>query len=113
MGGEPDERPRPHLAPRLRRREVLLAHVHPVRLGRNGEVHPVVDEEEGSELPRTAPGDRCEGEQGAGLQSLVPQLHDVDARLEHPGQELVQRPGGRLARRDEVQPGSTEALTRH
>ena len=82
-------------------------------LGGNGKVYPVVDEKQGPELTGAAPDDRSELEERPGFEVLVPELHDVDARLEDPGQELVQGPCRRVTRRHEVETCGEKAFLFH
>ena len=80
--------------PRMRRasggRGVVLAHVDAVGADLEGEIGPVVEDEGHAEVAahrRRHPGP---GEQGPGVEVLVPELDQVDAAGDARGQEVGQ-----------------------
>ena len=58
---------------------VVLAHVDAVRLDLEGEVGPVVEEEGDAVLGTDPGGDAAPFDEVAGVEVLVPELHDVHA----------------------------------
>ena len=77
MGGEPDDGLGAQDAPGQRRRGVVLADVHAVGPRLEGEVGPVVHDERDAEVSADRPQGTGAGEEGPGLEALLPQLHHV------------------------------------
>ncbi len=88
--GAPDQDVTPKEAPGRRGRQVPLAEVQHVRDGEGGDVRAVVDGDEPPVPVRGGTEHRQQLELLGGLQTFLPQLHDIDARREDGVQERLE-----------------------